>query len=83
MVHTIWIFKIPYIGSICNCNNKGCALLYLNDSYRSLNVVRESHEIAFVDMEICNGCGNCQRSCQFRAIEITGKKADVNHNCYG
>lgn len=83
MVHTIWTFKTPYIGTICNCNNRGCALLHLNDSYKPLNVVKKGHDIAFIDMEICNGCGNCQRACQFKAVAITGKKAEVNHNCYG
>jgi ferredoxin len=83
MVHTIWTFKTPYIGVICNCNNRGCILLHLKNRYKSLNIIRKGHEIASVDLEICNGCGNCQRACQFGAVLITGKKAQINHKCHG
>ena len=83
MVHTIWTFKTPYIGVICNCNNRSCALLHLNQRYKDLNVVRKGHEIAVVDMEVCNGCKKCQKVCQFKAVTITEKKAVINSNCYG
>lgn len=83
MIHTIWTFKTPYIGVICNCNNRDCVLLHLNQRHKDLNVIRKGHETASIDLEICNGCGNCQKACQFKAVTITGKKVEINHNCYG
>lgn len=83
MVHTIWTFKTPYIGVICNCNNRSCVLLHLNHRYKNLNVIRKGHEAASVNMEACTGCGNCEKVCPFKAAVITGKKAEINHNCYG
>lgn len=82
-IHTIWTFKTPYIGVICNCNNRDCVLMHLNQRYKDLNVIREGHEVALVNKEICNGCGNCQRACQFKAVTITEKKAKINNSCYG
>lgn len=83
MIHTVWTFKTPYIGVVCNCNNHGCVILHLKKRYKYLNVLRKGHEIASVDLEICNGCGNCQKICQFGAVVINGKKAEINHECYG
>jgi ferredoxin len=83
LVHTIWTFKTPYIGVICNCNNRECMLFHLKDRYKSLNIVRKGHEIASVDRGICNGCGDCKNSCPFNAIIFHGGKAIINEECYG
>lgn len=83
MIHTIWTFKTPYVGTICNCNNAGCVLLHLKDRYKSLTIIRKGHEIAFVDTDVCNGCGNCRNSCQFNAITLQDKKARISEGCYG
>jgi NAD-dependent dihydropyrimidine dehydrogenase PreA subunit len=83
LVQTIWTFKTPYIGTICNCNNAECMLFHLKNHYKSINIVRKGHEVASINPEICDGCGNCQRTCQFGAIAINGKKAEANHNCHG
>ena len=82
-IHTVWTFKTPYIGVICNCNNRDCILMHLNRRHKDLNVIRKGYETALVNKEICNGCRNCQRTCQFNAVTINVKKAKINHNCYG
>ena len=82
-IHTVWTFKTPYVGVICNCNNRDCILMHLNQRHQGLNVIRKGHEVALVNKEICDGCRNCQRICQFNAVIINEKKAEINHKCYG
>ena len=82
-VHTIWTFKSPYIGAICNCDQHGCLLFHLQDRYKFANIILKGHEIAIVNQNICIGCGKCQKICQFGAIEISGKKSKINNNCHG
>lgn len=82
-VHTVWTFISPYIGAICNCNERGCLLFHLKNKYPFADIVRKGHEIAVINHEVCTGCGNCQKICQFGAVMITGKKAEINNNCYG
>lgn len=82
-IHTVWTFMSPYIGAICNCDQMGCLLFHLKNRYQFAEIICKGHEIAVIDHDICNGCGNCQRACQFKAVEINGKKAEVNEKCYG
>ncbi|HEX3014541.1 MAG TPA: 4Fe-4S binding protein [Methanobacterium sp.] len=83
MVHTIWTYKTPYIGSICNCNNRECVLFHLKNHYPHVNVLKKGHEIGFVNEEACNGCRNCQDICQFNAVVLQGGKSRINEKCYG
>lgn len=82
-IHTIWTFKTPYIGAICNCDQKGCLLFHLKEKYKFADIILKGHEIAQIDHDICIGCGKCQMICQFNAIEIIEKKAIINNKCYG
>jgi len=82
-IHTVWTFKTPYIGVICNCNDRDCILMHLNHRHNDLNVIKKGYEVALVNKEICNGCRNCQGTCQFNAVTIAEKKARINPNCYG
>lgn len=82
-VHTVWTFKTPYIGAICNCNQNECIFFHLKERYKSHDAIKKGHEIAFVEMELCDGCGMCLESCQFHAISIIQGKAVVNGSCYG
>lgn len=85
LVHTIWTFITPFIGAICNCNNKDCVPLrwrYEN----GLNMFFKAEYVANVNMETCFGCKDCMKSCNFDAIEYSTamEKCIVNqHHCYG
>jgi MinD superfamily P-loop ATPase containing an inserted ferredoxin domain len=82
-VHTVWTFVSPYIGAICNCNQRGCLLFHMKNKYRFAEIVHRGYEIAVIDRNMCNGCGNCQIICQFDAVEIADGKAEINFNCHG
>ena len=82
-IHTIWTFKTPYIGAICNCDHTGCLLFHLKNKYKFADIILKGHEIAQINHESCIGCGKCQKICQFHAITIVDKKAVINNNCYG
>ncbi len=51
--------------------------------------IEESEEVGIpvpvVDEVLCDGCGECQRACQFRAIAVIGEKpmvfAELCHGC--
>ncbi len=82
-VHTIWTFKTPYIGAICNCDQKGCLLFHLKNRYKFAEIILKGHEVAKVNPELCVGCGKCQKICQFDAIRVTEKKSTTNNRCHG
>ncbi len=82
-VHTVWTFKTPYIGAICNCNQRECLLFHLKNKYPSTEIIRRGHEIADIDNDLCIGCGKCQEICQFGGVVLTDGKAKINSNCYG
>ena len=82
-IHTIWTFKTPYIGALCNCRNTACIMFHVKNRYQIPEILRKGHEIASINEPLCTGCGNCQKVCQFQAITIDNKKAKVTHNCHG
>ena len=82
-IHTVWTFMSPYIGAICNCNQRGCLLFHLKNKYKFAEIVHRGHEIAVIDRNMCTGCGNCQTICQFDAVVIIDGKAEINTNCQG
>lgn len=82
-VHTVWTFKTPYIGAICNCNQNECLFFHLKERYSSQDPIKKGHEYAFVEKDLCDGCGICIDSCQFQAISIVLGKAVVNGSCHG
>ncbi|HMK54576.1 MAG TPA: 4Fe-4S binding protein [Methanobacteriaceae archaeon] len=82
-VHTVWTFKTPYIGALCNCNGSGCLMFHLKSRYNSPTVIKKGHEVALVDEEICNGCGDCYSICQFNSIFIQDGKAKISVGCHG
>ncbi len=82
-VHTVWTFKTPYIGALCNCNRSDCLLFHLKERYNSKNIIKKGHEVAYVDVEVCDGCRICQDNCQFNAVDLQQGKATVNKRCHG
>jgi len=82
-IHTVWTFKTPYIGAICNCNHRECLLFHLKNRYQFAKIVSKGHEIAVTDRDLCTGCGKCQKICQFGGVTVVNGKAEINSNCYG
>jgi Pyruvate/2-oxoacid:ferredoxin oxidoreductase delta subunit len=66
LTHSIWTFKTPFIGAICNCDRSDCLAMV---SYQyDLKLFFRSEYLAFVDTEKCVGCRACMLKCQFGAI---------------
>ena len=85
LVHTVWTFMTPFIGAICNCNNKDCLPLKWRIN-NGLNLFFKAEYIAVVNMDACIGCKQCIRQCNFNAIEYSTRmeKCIINqHKCYG
>jgi NAD-dependent dihydropyrimidine dehydrogenase PreA subunit len=85
LVHSIWTFKTPYIGAICNCDHD-CLAYKVQISSDLMNVMFKAEYIAHIDPMECTGCRNCQRQCQFGAVEysVVHNKCYINPlKCYG
>jgi len=84
MVHTIWTFKTPFIGAICNCDQSDC-LAMVSRRY-SFRLFFKGEYIAEIDPDACVGCRACVGLCQFGAIgySTVRKTAFVDPvQCYG
>ena len=55
---------------ICNCCSCCCAQLRAINDF-GLRAVNPSGFVPAIDNEMCNGCGQCSRSCPVGAIELT------------
>lgn len=84
LVHTIWTFKTPFIGGLCNCDRADC-LAMLCDRYDYRSFFRAEY-VAQVSREDCTGCGACRSLCQFGAIgfSVMDQKSFIDPlRCYG
>jgi hypothetical protein len=70
LIHSIWTFKTPYIGAICNCD-RDCLAYMAQVENELLQVLFRSEYLARIDSIDCSGCRNCQRLFQFGAIEYS------------
>lgn len=77
LVHSIWTFKTPFIGAICNCD-RDCLTYKIQVSHDLMNLMFKAEYEAQIDLMECVGCRNCQRLCQFGAVEYSA----VNRKCY-
>lgn len=84
-VHTIWTFKTPFIGAICNCD-RDCLAYRLQVVGDYVKVYFKAEYVAQIDWDACNGCRRCMQYCQFGAVEYSTslKRCYVNQSkCYG
>ncbi len=84
LVHTIWTFKTPFIGGLCNCDRADC-LAMLCDRYEYRSFFRAEY-VAAVSQEDCTGCGACRSLCQFGAMgfSVMDQKTFIDPlRCYG
>jgi NAD-dependent dihydropyrimidine dehydrogenase PreA subunit len=85
LVHSVWTFKAPFIGGLCNCDHD-CLAYRIQVSSDLMDIMFKAEYLAFVDPESCIGCRNCLRLCQFGAIEYSAANARCSINplkCYG
>ena len=85
LMHSVWTFKTPYLGGLCNCD-QDCMAYRINYSRGYFKNMFRGEAIACVDAQACNGCKVCIRQCQFGAMRYsaTNKKVLVEARaCYG
>ncbi len=84
LIHTVWTFKTPFIGAVCNCDRADC-LAMVGYQY-GFHIFFRGEYVASVKEEACTGCRSCGASCQFGAIGYSAlsRKAFVDPlRCYG
>ena len=83
--HSVWTFMTPFIGGICNCDRSDCLAMRSTVTYR-VPVMFRAEYVAEVNPELCNGCRQCMRVCQFGAIGYSAANEKVfidPRKCYG
>lgn len=85
LVHSVWTFKTPYIGGLCNCD-QDCVAYRICHARQYFQVMFRGEYVAGVDPDLCNGCRNCMRQCQYGAIRYSAanKKVVIDaRQCFG
>ena len=85
LVHSVWTFKTPFIGGLCNCD-QDCLAYRTEVKARVTQVMFRAEYFAAVNWELCTGCRRCMSQCQFGAIQFshTHKKTTIDYRlCYG
>ncbi|MBM4286272.1 MAG: 4Fe-4S ferredoxin [Deltaproteobacteria bacterium] len=84
LIHTLWTFKTPFIGAICNCDRADCLAML---SYRyQFRIFFRGEYVAEVKAESCSGCRACLSQCQFGALgfSLLDRQAFIDPiRCYG
>jgi ferredoxin len=85
LVHSVWTFKTPFIGGLCNCD-QDCMAYRITHARRDYPVMFRAEWVAKVSVDACNGCRLCMRQCQYGAIRYSShnKKVVIDPTaCYG
>ena len=85
LVHSIWTFKTPYVGGLCNCD-QDCMAYRMTVKEKLLPIMFRAEYVATIDWDLCSGCKKCISQCQFGAIlySVTQKRSNINvMQCYG
>ena len=85
LCHTVWSFRAPFIGGICNCDSADCLALKFQLKSRIATLFRAEY-IAGIDQDLCSGCRECLRLCSFGALNYSParKKISVDAGrCFG
>ena len=84
LMHSVWTFKTPFIGGICNCDQD--CLAYKSLTQYQVPLFFKSEYVAQTDWDKCTGCKTCKMVCQFGAIlySDTNEKCSIDGKyCYG
>ena len=85
LCHTVWTFMAPFIGGICNCDRSDCGAMQ-STVVHNFPIMFRAEYVAELNTELCNGCRQCMRVCQFGAIgySAANKKVFIDiGKCYG
>jgi ferredoxin len=85
LVHSVWTFKTPFIGGLCNCD-QDCMAYRITHARRDYPVMFRAEWVAQVSADECNGCRLCMRQCQYGAIRYSSNNKKVVIDpmaCYG
>ena len=85
IVHSVWTFKTPFIGGLCNCD-QDCMAYRMTHVRRDYPVMFRAEWVAEVSIDACNGCRLCMRQCQYGAIRYSSRNKKVTIDptaCYG
>ncbi|MBM4326659.1 MAG: 4Fe-4S dicluster domain-containing protein [Deltaproteobacteria bacterium] len=85
LIHSIWTFKTPYIGGLCNCDHD-CVAYRVQVKQNLMRTMFRAEYVAQVDRDLCTGCRACRMQCHFGAIRISyasGKAVIDTRQCYG
>jgi len=67
LVHTVWTAVTPFIFSLCNCDRDCLNYRGYIEERGSPNFFR-GESVSKVDVELCSGCKDCMKQCQFGAV---------------
>ena len=76
LFHSIWTFKTPYIGAVCNCD-QDCVAYRISYSSSYYPLMFKGEYVGRVEFDACNGCRNCMRQCHFGAIRYSAANEKV------
>ena len=85
LCHSVWTFHTPFIGGICNCDRSDCLAMHCTVT-QGVPVMFRGEYVAQVEPDLCVGCRDCLRLCQFGALAYSAanQKAVVDQRwCYG
>ena len=85
LVHSVWTFRTPFIGGVCNCDRVECLAMRATVGL-DLPVMFRAEYVAEIDIDLCSGCRECARLCQFGAIKFSlmeGKCFIDERRCFG
>jgi len=85
LCHSIWTFKTPFIGGICNCDRPDCLAMQMTVTH-GIPMMFRAEYVAATDLERCDGCRRCMKVCQFGAISYSAgrNKCCIDpRRCYG
>lgn len=85
LCHTVWTFITPFIGGVCNCDRSDCNAMVATVTY-GVPLMFRAEYVAEANPELCNGCRQCMRVCQFGAIGYSAANQKVlidPRRCYG
>jgi ferredoxin len=66
LIHTLWTCVTPYIFGLCNCDHDCLAYRPYIEERGAPSFFRAEY-ICRVDPDLCSGCKDCMRQCQFGA----------------
>jgi len=85
LCHTVWTFKTPFVGSICNCDRSDCLAMRATLSM-GYPMMFQAEYTAEVNHDLCNGCRECMLVCQFGAMGygVARERVIIDpRRCYG